>query len=66
MSGYDQRIAMLDKRVRDLDHKIDRYNKEQNDKLDAILQFKWQLMGGSLVVTGLITIAVQVVSALYS
>ena len=29
------------------------------DKLDTLLEFKWQIIGGSLVVSGLVAVAIQ-------
>lgn len=61
-----QVAEMLERRIRDLDKKIDRNNKELNDKLDSLLVFKWQVVGGSLVVTALVTLGFQVAIAIYS
>lgn len=35
------------------------------EKVDQLLQFKWQIVGGSVVISILVTVAIQVASAIF-
>jgi hypothetical protein len=39
-------------------------NKELNDKVDQILQFKWQIVGGSVVISAVVGVLIQVILAI--
>lgn len=53
----DMIISSIDR----LDEKIDKVD----DKVSAVLAFKWQIVGGSLVVSLLVGIAIQVLLNFY-
>lgn len=48
--------------VKDLEHKMDAKLDEINQKIDRLLAFKWQVIGGSVVVSAIIGIAIQLLS----
>lgn len=41
--------------------KIDERFDAQDQKLDSLLAFKWQVFGGALVISAMITVAIQIV-----
>lgn len=36
------------------------------EKVDILLEFKWQILGGSMVLSALVTIAIQVTAIIFS
>lgn len=39
-------------------------NKELNEKVDQILQFKWQIVGGSVVISAIVGVLIQSILAI--
>lgn len=48
-------IKMVEQNKRDVDKKLDTIDA----KLDQLIQFKWQIVGGSVVISVLVTLAIQ-------
>lgn len=59
---FDWLKADIDK----VDKKVDTLSKEVNTKLDEILAFKWQIVGGSVVISAVVGVVIQIFLAAYS
>lgn len=58
----DKLIDYLKDDLKRLDDKVESRFEVINEKLDTLLRFKWQIIGGSVVVSLVITTLVQVLS----
>lgn len=55
-------IDYLKEDLQRLDDKVESRFDVVNEKLDTLLEFKWQIVGGSIVVSLVISVIVQVLS----
>jgi hypothetical protein len=59
-----QAFELMMEQIRDLKRDIEDIRTDHGQKLDLILQWKWKLVGGTLVVSAGITLAIQLASIL--
>lgn len=67
----DKILDWLKEDIAKVDEKVDKLDSEINEKLDkmgaditAMLEFKWQIIGGSLVISAIIGITIQILVAM--
>ena len=58
----DRLIDYLKDDLKRLDDKVEAKFNTVNEKLDTLLQFKWQIVGGSVVISLVVSVLIQVFS----
>jgi hypothetical protein len=64
-------LDWLKEDIAKVDQKVDKLDTELNDKLDlmatditSMLEFKWQIVGGSVVISAIVGVVIQIVLAI--
>lgn len=57
----DKLIDYLKEDLQRLDDKVEAKFETVNEKLDTLLKFKWQIIGGSFVVSVIISVLFQII-----
>lgn len=60
--SQDKLIDYLKEDLQRLDDKVETKFNTVNEKLDTLLQFKWQIVGGSVVISLVVSVLIQVFS----
>ena len=58
---FEKYIESLEKRITKLDNKMD----DLDEKMDDLLKFKWQIMGGTMIVSIVVGIVLQILIAAF-
>jgi hypothetical protein len=60
----DREFQLILERFKAIEERVEKNHEDVNGKLDRLLRFKWQIIGGSLVAGSFLSICVSVVVAL--